>query len=121
MFAARLKALRIDVYQFHRPDPNVLLEESIGALADLQRGREDSPHRPVERQRSISWRAARRVTEIVSVQNRYNLTDRGSDAVLAVCERGRTWGFISVGAGRRRLTGRPGGAAFDQGRRQPRG
>ena len=82
----RLKVDRIDLYQLHRIDSRVPAEESLGALAEL---REEGKVRYVglsevgveEIQR------AQEIVPIVSVQNRYNLTDRGSEDVLDFCER----------------------------------
>ena len=88
----RLKVDRIDFYQLHRIDSRVPAEESLGALAEL---REEGKVRYVglsevgveEIQR------AREIVPIVSVQNRYNLTDRGSEDVLDFCKR-ESIGFI---------------------------
>ena len=80
----RLRVERIDLYQLHTVDPKVPYEESVGALAELQREGKI-------RQIGISnvdtdqLAQARGLVEVVSVQNRYNLTDRGSEAVLDVC------------------------------------
>ena len=82
----RLKVDRIDLYQLHRIDSRVPAEESLGAVAEL---REEGKVRYVglsevgveEIQR------AQEIVPVVSVQNRYNLTDRGSEDVLDFCER----------------------------------
>ena len=82
----RLKVDRIDLYQLHRIDSRVPAEESLGALAEL---REEGKVRYVglsevgveEIQR------AQEIVPIVSVQNRYNVIDRGSEDVLGFCER----------------------------------
>ena len=87
--ARRLKLDRIDLLQFHTPDPKVPFEESVGALAELQRagtirhiGLSNVDVDQIER--------ARRITDIVSVQNRL-AADGTDDAeerdVLAYCER----------------------------------
>ncbi len=82
----RLKLERIDLYQFHAPDPKVPYAESIGALAELQRAGKI-------RQLGVSnvsvaqLEEARRIAPIVSVQNEYNLGDRSSEDVLRACER----------------------------------
>ena len=82
----RLRVHRIDLYQLHSPDPRIPLEESIGALLDLQReGKIRSIG--VSNVDALELAAARRVATIVSVQNRYNLGDRSSDPVLTACER----------------------------------
>src|SRR5438552_3913690 len=71
----RLKLERIDLYQLHRLDPKVPMEDSLGALKEAQSAgkirhvglSEVSPEQ-VER--------ARKIVPIVTVQNRYNITDR---------------------------------------------
>jgi pyridoxine 4-dehydrogenase len=82
----RLRLDRIDLYQLHRVDPKVPLEESLGALADL---RTEGKIRHVGLSNVTVERIerARRVVPIVSVQNRYNLTDRRSESVVDYCER----------------------------------
>lgn len=77
----RLRVDQIDVYQFHRPDPHVPLEESIGALVQLKDegkirhiGISNASIKEIER--------AQKLTPIASVQNRYNLFDRASEDVL---------------------------------------
>jgi pyridoxine 4-dehydrogenase len=82
----RLKLARIDVYQLHRPDPQVPLEDSIGELARL-RTEGKIRHIGVSNFSAAELERARRVVPIVSVQNRYNLADRSSEDVLAVCTR----------------------------------
>src|SRR5215468_6054423 len=80
----RLKLERIDLYQFHRPDPKVPLEDSIGELARLrQEGK--IRHVGVSNFDVDELARARRIVPIVSVQNRYNVTDRASEDVLDVC------------------------------------
>ena len=86
--AASLKRLRVDrieLYQLHSPDPRVPLEDSVGALLDLQREGKIR-HIGVSNVDASELAAARRVATIVSVQNRYNLADRSSEPVLTVCE-----------------------------------
>jgi aryl-alcohol dehydrogenase-like predicted oxidoreductase len=82
----RLKLDRIDLYQLHRPDPNVPYEESVGALKQLQ---EEGKIRlvGVSNVSTEELARARQIVDVVSVQNRYNLTDRDSEDVLEVCER----------------------------------
>src|SRR5215467_5590928 len=82
----RLKLTRIDLYQFHRIDPQVPLEDSLGELARLrQEGK--IRHVGVSNFNVEELARARRVVPVVSVQNRYNLADRGSEDVLSVCAR----------------------------------
>jgi aryl-alcohol dehydrogenase-like predicted oxidoreductase len=84
----RLRLERIDVYQFHAPDPDVPFAESIGALAALQRAGKIR-HLGVSNVSVRELAEARRITPIVSVQNEYNLGERSSDDVLAECERAK--------------------------------
>ncbi len=82
----RLKLARIDLYQFHRIDPKVPLEDSVGELARLQKEGKIR-HVGVSNFGVEDLARARRVMPVVSVQNRYNIADRSSADVLAVCER----------------------------------
>ena len=82
----RLRVDTIDIYQLHRPDPAVPYEESVGALVELQQ-QGKIRHIGVSNVSVDQLRTAQRLADIVSVQNRYNLRDRGSDDVLAACER----------------------------------
>ena len=83
---ARLRLERIDLYQFHLVDPAVPIEDSIGELARL-RDEGKVRHIGVSNVNLHQLERARSVAPIVSVQNRYNVADRGSDPVLAACER----------------------------------
>src|SRR5437762_13757387 len=82
----RLKRERIDLYQLHRIDPKVPMEDSLGALKEAQSAgkirhiglSEVSPEQ-VER--------ARKTVPIVTVQNRYNITDRKSKSTQKYCEK----------------------------------
>ncbi|MDX6606639.1 MAG: pyridoxine 4-dehydrogenase [Solirubrobacterales bacterium] len=80
----RLKLDAIELYQLHRPDPNVPYEESVGALKELQ---DEGKIRNVGVSNvSIELlEKARALVEVVSVQNRFNLTDRSSEDVLEHC------------------------------------
>ena len=82
----RLRLERIDLYQFHAPDPNVPFAESMGALAELQRAGKIR-HLGVSNISASELDEARQIAPIVSVQNEYYVGDRSSDAVLAACER----------------------------------
>jgi len=82
----RLRLERIDLYQFHAPDPRVRFAESVGALAELQRAGKIR-HLGVSNVSVQQLAEARRIAPIVSVQNEYNLEDRSSDDVLAACEK----------------------------------
>lgn len=83
---ARLKLERIDVYQLHAVDPKVPLADSIGALAKLQQAGKIR-HIGVSNVSAGQLALARSIVKVVSVQNRYNLRDRASDEVLAICQR----------------------------------
>jgi aryl-alcohol dehydrogenase-like predicted oxidoreductase len=82
----RLKLARIDLYQFHRIDPNVPLEDSVGELARLQKEGKIR-HVGVSNFNVEQLARARKIVPVVSVQNRYNVADRASEDVLAVCAR----------------------------------
>src|SRR6204780_1659534 len=83
---ARLKLEQIALYQFHRPDPKVPFEDSVGALATLQQ-QGKIRHIGLSNVDSEQLAKAQAIVKIASVQNRYNVADRQSDDVLAVCER----------------------------------
>jgi pyridoxine 4-dehydrogenase len=82
----RLRLERIDLYQLHTVDPQVPIEDSIGALAELQ-SEGKIRHIGVSNVSAEQLERARQIVPVVSVQNRYNLTDRGSEEVLRECER----------------------------------
>jgi pyridoxine 4-dehydrogenase len=82
----RLRLDRIDLYQLHGPDQDVPLEESVGALAELQ-AEGKVRHIGICNVDLEELARARTVATIVSVQNRYNLADRTSEAVLEICAR----------------------------------
>jgi aryl-alcohol dehydrogenase-like predicted oxidoreductase len=81
----RLKIERIDLYQLHAVDERVPLEDSVGELARLQKAGKIR-HVGVSNVTSAELEKARRIVDVVSVQNRYNVADRSSDPVLAACE-----------------------------------
>ena len=81
----RLRLEQIPLYQLHRPDPNVPLEESVGALVEL-REQGKIRHVGLSNVTEEQLRRAQRLTPVVSIQNRYNLADRGSDALVDLCE-----------------------------------
>ncbi len=88
----RLKLERIDLYQLHTVDPKVPIEDSVGALAELQEEGKIR-HIGVSNVTAGELERAQQIVEVVSVQNRYNLTDRSSEEVLEVCER-QQLGFL---------------------------
>ena len=92
MSLRRLGLEQIPLFQLHRVDPEVPLEDQVGELASLQA---EGKIRLVGLSNASvdQIRAARAVVGIASVQNRYNLADRGSEDVLTYCERERI-GFI---------------------------
>jgi aryl-alcohol dehydrogenase-like predicted oxidoreductase len=81
----RLGVERIAVHQFHAPDPAVPFEESVGALAEL-RAEGKIAHVGLSNVSADQVRRAREIVPIVSVQNRYNVDDRGSEAVVDLAE-----------------------------------
>ena len=79
-----LKKDTLDLWQLHRIDPKVPVEESLGAIKKLQTagkirfvGLSEVSVAEIEQ--------ARKVIDIVSVQNEYNITNRKSEAVLDYC------------------------------------
>lgn len=105
----------IDLYQLHRIDPKVPVEESLGALKDFQKegkirhiGLSEVSPAEIER--------ARKTATIVTVQNRYNISDREHEQTLEYCDR-HNLGFIPwfpVAAGK---LARPGGPLDEVARR----
>ena len=92
MSLRRLDLERIDLFQLHHIDPQVPAEDQIGALVDLQREGKIR-HIGLSNVSAAQIQAAREIATIVTVQNRYNLVDRDSEAVLEFCER-EGLGFI---------------------------
>jgi pyridoxine 4-dehydrogenase len=82
----RLRLECLDLYQLHAPDPHVPLEESLGALRELQQEGKIR-HIGVSNVSVGEVERARTVAQVVSVQDRYNFADRHLDSVLAACER----------------------------------
>ncbi len=80
----RLKLTEIALYQLHTVDPQVPLEDSVGALRDLQTAGKIR-HIGLSNVSATQLQRARAVAPIRSVQNRYSLLDRRSDRVLATC------------------------------------
>ena len=84
-----LKRLKLDclhLWQLHAPDPKVPLEESLGAMVDAQRAGKVR-HIGVSNFNLKQLERARKVANIVSVQNRYSLGDRSAEPVLKECEK----------------------------------
>ncbi|HLY47834.1 MAG TPA: aldo/keto reductase [Solirubrobacteraceae bacterium] len=82
----RLRLERIDLYQLHTVDPQVPIEDSVGALVELQEEGKIR-HVGVSNVSAEELERARAIAEVVSVQNLYNLSNRGSEEVLEICER----------------------------------
>lgn len=82
----RLKVERIDLLQLHRIDPTVPYADQLGALAELQ-AEGKVRHLGLSEVTVEQLEEAQRVIDVVSVQNRYNLTDREHDPVLDHCSR----------------------------------
>jgi pyridoxine 4-dehydrogenase len=80
----RLKLDRIDLFQLHRIDPKVAVEDQIGTLLDLQ-SEGKIRHIGLSEVTVEQIETVRRMASVVSVQNRYNLTDRNSEDVLDYC------------------------------------
>jgi aryl-alcohol dehydrogenase-like predicted oxidoreductase len=81
----RLRLDQIPLYQLHRVDPKVPIAESIGALVELK-DEGKIRHIGVSNFSEDQYREAERITPIVSIQNRYNVTDRSSEPIIDLCE-----------------------------------
>jgi aryl-alcohol dehydrogenase-like predicted oxidoreductase len=119
----RLRLNRVDVYQFHRPDPNVPFEDSIGTLAQMQKEGKIR-HIGLSNVTLDDLARAQRIVPIVSVQNHYNLVSRHSEGMsvadsermVEICASQRIafipWSPLTAGA-----LARPGGPLDDIARR----
>ena len=97
----RLRLDQIALYQLHRIDPKVPVEDQLGTLKDLQ-AQGKIKHIGLSEVSVRQIQHARTIVPIVSVQNRYSIADRGSEDVLEYCEKEKM-GFIPwfpLGAGR---------------------
>jgi aryl-alcohol dehydrogenase-like predicted oxidoreductase len=81
----RLKLDEIPLYQLHRPDPEVPLEDSIGALLTLK-SQGKIRHIGLSNVTEEQLRRVQRLTPVVSIQNRYNVGDRTSESLIDLCE-----------------------------------
>jgi pyridoxine 4-dehydrogenase len=82
---ARLRLDQIPLYQQHRPDPTVPYEDTIGALVELkEQGK--IRHVGLSNVDEGHLRIAQAMVPVVSVQNRYNVSDRRSESMLDLCE-----------------------------------
>ncbi len=82
----RLGVDAIQLYQLHAPDPEIPYAESIGALAELQREGKIQ-HIGISNVDSVQLEVASDIVDVVSVQNRFSISDRSSLEVLLACER----------------------------------
>src|SRR5436309_8891362 len=82
----RLKLERIDIYQLHTVDRKVPIEESVGALKAAQEAGKIR-HVGLSNVTTQEIDRAKKILPIVSIQNRYNITDRESEDVLTYCGR----------------------------------
>ncbi len=86
MSLRRLKLERIDLWQLHRIDPQVPVEESLGKIAEMQ-GQGKIRHVGLSEVKSHEIEQAQKVVKIVSVQNQYNIGDRKHEDVVDYCEK----------------------------------
>ena len=107
MSLRRLKTERIELWQLHRIDPKVPVEESLGVAAKLQK-QGKIRHIGLSEVKPAEIEQARKVVEIVSVQNQYNIGDRRHEDVVDYCEKKSIafipWFPVAAGA-----LARPGG------------
>jgi pyridoxine 4-dehydrogenase len=92
MSLRRLKLESIDLYQLHRIDPKVPVEDSLGALKDMQKAGKIR-HIGLSEVSPEEIDQASKTVKIVSVQNQYNLSDRQHEKALQYCEK-RNVAFI---------------------------
>jgi pyridoxine 4-dehydrogenase len=81
----RLRLGEIPLYQLHRVDPRVPLEDSIGALVELK-NEGKIRHIGVSNVSEEQLRVAEAIVPVVSVQNRFNVNDRKSQPLVDLCE-----------------------------------
>jgi pyridoxine 4-dehydrogenase len=86
MSLRRLKLERIDLYQLHRIDPRTPLEESLGALRQMQE-QGKIRHIGLSEVSPAEIEEAGKIVQVVTVQNRYSLADRRHEETLAYCEK----------------------------------
>lgn len=88
----RLRVEHIDLYQLHRPDPEVPFEDSVGELAKMK-AEGKIRHVGLSNVDAEQLAQARKIVPIVTVQNRYSLVDRESEELIDICARAGI-GFI---------------------------
>jgi pyridoxine 4-dehydrogenase len=97
----RLRLERIDLYQLHTVDRKVPMEQSLGALKEMQDAGKIR-HVGLSNVSTQEIERARKILPVVSVQNEYNIEDRKSEKVLVYCEK-ESLGFMPwfpIGGGR---------------------
>ncbi|MDQ3315198.1 MAG: aldo/keto reductase [Verrucomicrobiota bacterium] len=97
----RLRLERIDLYQLHRVDPKVPMEDSLGAIGEM-RDAGKIRHIGLSEVGPEEIERARRIVPIATVQNQYNVENRRWENALKYCEKERL-GFMPwspVGGGR---------------------
>ena len=86
MSLRRLRLERIELFQLHRIDPRTPLDESLGALRRMQE-QGKIRHIGLSEVTAVEIEAAQKIVPVVSVQNRYSLSDRRHEETLAWCEK----------------------------------
>jgi hypothetical protein len=81
----RLGVGTIDLYQYHRPDPDTPFEDAVATFAELK-DEGFVRHVGLSNVSVDQLEAAREIVEVATVQNRYNVADREAEAVLEACE-----------------------------------
>ncbi len=81
----RLRLEQIPLYQLHRVDPRVPLAETVGALAELK-DEGKIRHVGLSNVTEDQYREAKQIVAIVSIQNRFNVSDRQSSSMIDLCE-----------------------------------
>ena len=88
MSLRRLKVERIDLYQLHRFDPRTPVEESLGELKKMQQEGKIR-HIGISETSVADIQQAQKIVNVVSVQNKYNITDRAYDDVVDYCAKNK--------------------------------
>ncbi len=100
MSLRRLKLERIDLWQLHRIDRKVPVEESLGAIKKMQE-QGKIRHVGLSEVKSHEIDQARKIIDIVSVQNEYNIGDRKHEDVVEYCEKHKIafipWSPVAAG------------------------
>ncbi len=81
----RLKLSCVDLYQLHRVDPKVPMEDSLRTLKELQQAGKIR-HIGISEVTLEQLKDARKIVDIVSVQNEYNVVVRKHEALVDYCE-----------------------------------